>query len=246
MHRVIFYWNGLVVYSYGLMIALGALVSTFLMLQRAEDVPVNKNDLVDVIIFMLLGGIIGGRIVFVLTGWEYFQHNLLETLMVWQGGLAFQGSLLGGALAVWVMLKRKNIPFWSAVDTLIPYVAIGQSFGRLGCYLNGCCYGLISEGPFSVTFPGQIVMRVPTQILYSLGHVLIFIILRSYQETLPSKGRVLALYLMLFSLMRFFFDFLRGDELSSFAGFHLTQILAIGLFLCGMLVYFYSGKLSRK
>lgn len=247
MHPVICQYKGFTIYSYGLFIALGFLVSVALIARRAREISLERNELFDAMFLILLGGIVGGRLLFVLLEWEYFRSNLWQILRIWRGGLAVQGSLIGALLTVGVIFKRKEVSFLSAVDLMIPYAALAQSFGRIGCFLNGCCYGLVSDDLFlGVAYPAETVARIPIQIFYSLGHLAIFVILRVYQGRFPRKGRVFALYLMLFSVMRFFLDRFRGDVLSHLGSLHTTQIFALIFFLTGLVIYVFTGNAKKR
>jgi phosphatidylglycerol:prolipoprotein diacylglycerol transferase len=220
------------------MVALAFLLSTFLILRDARKYGFSRDDVFDCLIAILIGGIIGGRVLFVVLNSEYFARYPLKVLMLNEGGLAIQGAILVAALAGLLMTKIKKLPFWKGSDLVAPYIALGQSIGRIGCFLNGCCYGRATEGALSVTFPGDTVARIPVQIYSSAFLMLIFMVLLSLKDKKPFDGYLFAMYLVLYSFLRFFMDFFRGDDLVSWGGMTLSQLISVGMFACGAIIFF--------
>jgi phosphatidylglycerol:prolipoprotein diacylglycerol transferase len=237
MHRVLFQIGPFTLYSYGLFVAVGFLLSTVLVLRDSEKFGVSRNDVFDCLIVILIGGLIGGRLLFVIINWGYYLRYPLRVFAFYEGGMAIQGALVTAVVSGVLVSRIKKIPFWKVADLIAPYAALGQSMGRIGCFLNGCCYGRIIESGIGVTFPKEAVMRVPTQIYSSLGLLAIFVILMALREKRPFDGYVFAMYLILYSVFRFFIDFLRGDNLVFVFGMRLSQVLSAGLFLCGIVIY---------
>jgi len=130
--------------------------------------------------------------------------------MVQKGGLAWQGSLLAGfVVSVWYIRRHK----WSVssfLDVVAPYIALGQAIGRIGCFLNGCCYG--KPFPGGLFFPVHNAVLHPTQLYDALGLLLIFFILKKYQKIFKIPGQIFLLYLFLASAQRFIIEFFRGDH----------------------------------
>jgi phosphatidylglycerol:prolipoprotein diacylglycerol transferase len=132
-----------------------------------------------------------------------------------------------------VYVKNKKLPLLKILDLMIPFVALAQAIGRIGCLLNGCCFGKISE--FGLYFPVHHQILVPTQLYSSLILIFIFIVLRILQEKPHKQGQVFFAYLVLYSLKRFFIEFWRADNPILIFNLTLFQILSIALFCFALL-----------
>ncbi len=162
MHRIIcriavpftdFSWP---IYSYGLMMMLGFICALALALRRARKEDLDPDVIWDLWMWSLIFGIVGARGLFILQNWQAFQgRSPLAMLYFWEGGLVFYGGVATAALAAVVYLKRKHIPVLKVMDVLAPSLALGLAFGRVGCFLNGCCFGKLSNlpWPLAVRFP---------------------------------------------------------------------------------------------
>jgi len=237
MHRIIFSIGPFTLYSYGLCVAIAFLISTVFILRDAKKNGFKQADILDCLIMVFLSGLIGGRLLYVLINAGYYFDCPLRILMFYEGGLAFQGALVGAVVSGVVVTRVKKLSFRKVADLIVPYMALGQAIGRIGCFLNGCCYGkVISFGP-AVTFPGDAAARMPVQLYSSFILFLFFLFLLKIRKKHFFDGCVFALYLAVYGIFRFFMDFLRGDELSVFFGIKLSQIIGAGTFLCGVLIF---------
>jgi phosphatidylglycerol---prolipoprotein diacylglyceryl transferase len=156
--------------------------------------------------------------------------------MLQHGGLSWFGGLFAGTLGGWYYIRKAHLPLYETLDLLAPFAALGQSIGRIGCFLNGCCYGKVSER-FGLYSQVQGLSLIPTQIYSSILLLAIFIILRLLQERKHSPGRVFASYLILDSIQRFFIEFWRGDHGVLFAGLNAFQIFSIIALCIGIFLY---------
>jgi len=125
-------------------------------------------------------------------------------------------------------LKRKKLPILRVIDLTVPFVALGQSIGRVGCLLNGCCYG--KAAAVGLYFPVHQFILIPVQIYSSILLLVIFVILRFLQERPHREGQILCAYLLLYSVKRFFIEFWRADNPVIFLGLTLFQVLSILMF----------------
>ena len=140
--------------SYGLMIAIGFLVGLFLVLRTARKWGMNDKVLADAAFFVLPIGILGCRLLhIILFPSAYSWDDPLGWIAVWRGGLVFQGGPPAGILFLWWYLPRHGVSFWRTVDAATPFLPLAHGFGRLGCFLNGCCYGKPSDAPWAIAFP---------------------------------------------------------------------------------------------
>ena len=206
----------LTVYGYGAMIAVGILAAWFLADQRAEKHGNSRDHVFFLLICCILGGMLGAKILFWITEWKSLVQDpgfILDTL---SDGFVVYGGILGGILAGYIYCKVQKIKFLSYFDLLMPSVALAQGFGRIGCFLAGCCYGRETDSIFSVTFqnsdfaPNHVAL-IPTQIYSSLLDFLHCLVLLLIARKQKEDGQVAACYLIFYSLGRFVLEFFRGD-----------------------------------
>jgi phosphatidylglycerol:prolipoprotein diacylglycerol transferase len=231
MHPIIAKIGPLYIYSYGFMVALGFALAISLAYKEAARFGINKDKIVDLGIVILLGGLIGARLVFVLMNIKYYVANPLEIINLTKGGLVWYGGFLMGIIAGIVFVKKNNINFWDGADLLAPFIALAQSIGRIGCFLNGCCYGIIAPKDYvlGVKFPYEAVFRHPTQTYESVAMLVVFLILREWQLKRHFKGEIFLGYAMLYSLCRFLLEFLRGDNSKILFGLTIGQVVSAAI-----------------
>jgi phosphatidylglycerol:prolipoprotein diacylglycerol transferase len=215
------------------MLAIAFIVPTYLAgrmgARNPETIAISKQ-LVDFSLWVLISGIIGARIFYVLLNIDSFRNNPWETIMFHHGGLVFYGGLLGAIVGGFCFLKRKKLPLALSVDFISPWIALGHAIGRIGCFLNGCCYGKSTSGLLGVRFPDIPYTIYPTQIFSSLGLLVIFFILQYYYTKSHGSGQVFLAYLCLYSLFRFCIEFFRGDSDPVLRNLSIFQVISIGIF----------------
>jgi phosphatidylglycerol:prolipoprotein diacylglycerol transferase len=221
------------VYSYGLILLIAFVVSSALARIKARKENLSPDAIFNLAFIVFILGILGARIFYISYNLAYYIKNPLEIIMLQYGGLSWFGGLIVGAISGIIYLKNKRLPIYKVLDLIAPFVALGQAIGRVGCLLNGCCYGKESE--LGIYFPVHDRVLIPTQIYSSLILVLIFIILRFLQERPHKEGRIFFIYLLLYSIKRFFIEFLRADNPIVFAGLTLFQIMSIIIFFIALL-----------
>lgn len=247
MYPVLFKVGPFNIYSYGVMVALGFSLAALLICRNASKFDLDKDKMLDMTIIILISGIIGARVFYVLSNFKYYLTKPLEIPDLSKGGLVWYGAFLSAlAAAVWYS-KKNRMKSWSVADLLAPYIALAHAFGRIGCFLNGCCYGIEVSGVTSlgVIFPNDHAIRYPTQIYSSLVLVLLFAVLRAWQERRHFEGEIFLAYCALYSLERFFMEFLRGDNPRIFMGLTLFQLISIVIF-CGSLILFIERAVMWK
>ncbi len=229
MHPEICKLGPLTIYSYGLMLVIAFVVSTLLASSEAKRKGIDPDIIFNLCFTVFISGVIGARIFYVLSNFSYYLRNPLEIIMLQKGGLAWFGGLILGVFSGIYYLKSKKLAAYRIMDLLVPFVALAQSIGRLGCFLNGCCYG--KESAFGIYFPTHDAVLIPTQVYSSLLLVFIFIILRFLQEKPHKDGSIFFAYLILYSAKRFFIEFWRADSPSLALGLTLFQFISIAIFL---------------
>jgi len=227
MHPILFEIGPLTIYSYGVMLALAFACGIWLATRQAKKEKVPANTILDISLVALIAGIIGARILFILRNLNYYLLHPFETIMFWQGGLIYSGGLILGTLCAILFLKVRRLNIWKVVDICTPSLAIGQAIGRIGCFLNGCCFGKpVSWGikfpPGSMAsyeqFSQGLIKSVneyslpvhPTQLYSSFIALIIFLILILVRRRKRFNGELFWLYLFLYAITRSGIQFLRG------------------------------------
>ena len=137
MLPVLFKLGSLTVRTYGVAVAMAFLVSIFLIRSEAKRKGFSPDLAYDIVLFAMIGGILGARLTFAGDHWRDFITNPAQIFAVWQGGLDFQGGLIGGALAVIVLVRIRKLSVGKVADMIVPALALGTAIGRLGCFANG-------------------------------------------------------------------------------------------------------------
>lgn len=229
MHPVICTIGPLTVYSYGLMLVAAFMVATVLARQEARRRGIDPELIFNFSFTALLSGIIGARIFYIAEHIRYYLEYPREIFMLQQGGLSWFGGFTLAVICSSVYLKRKKQPIFKIIDLIVPFLALAQAIGRVGCLLNGCCYGKVSAGGIYFAVHGE--RLIPTQIYSSLLLLAIFIILRFLQDRPHRQGQVFLAYLLLYSVKRFFIEFWRADNPAVIAGLSLFQMISLAIFI---------------
>lgn len=232
------------IHGYGLMIALGILACVLLGMYRAKKYGKDQEAILDIAIYSVIIGFLGAKLLFVIVEFKDFLEDPLALLG--SEGFVVYGGIVAGVLAALVYCKKKNLNFKQYFDLLIPGVAVAQGFGRIGCFLAGCCYGRETTSCLGVVFPeGGFapagVKLLPTQLFASAGDFLIAIILLLAYNKRKHDGDIGALYLLLYGVGRFLIEFLRADERGGFGIFSTSQWISI-LVVAGALILFKRNK----
>jgi phosphatidylglycerol:prolipoprotein diacylglycerol transferase len=242
MHPVLFHIGRLTIYSYGFMIAVGIMVGLFLARRQAAREGIDQDKIIDITFYLLLAALIGSRLLFVLMNFREYVDNPLTILKIWQGGLVFYGGLLPAvAIGIWY-IRRIGLPLWQITDIFAPSLALGHAFGRIGCFLAGCCYGEACALPWAVTFTDsrslapQGIPLHPTQLYSSLSLLILFAFLVFLRKKKTFQGELFWSYIFCYSVGRFFLEFLRGDARGSVLGGVLSTTQAISIPLAGISV----------
>ena len=229
MHPILFIIGPFTIYSFGFMLAVAVILCSFLMSRDAARIGIAKDTVYDFVFWVALSGIIGARIFYVLLNFDFFINTPSEFFQIQHGGLAWQGALILGFAAAIVHLKRKKLPVLQFLDLASPYAALGQAIGRIGCFLNGCCYGQpVSWGPYCPVHDAHL---HPTQIYESAGLVIVWFLLRKFNQTDHPPGRTLVLYMMAAALLRFVVQFFRYDYDPVLLGLGIFQWICVSVFV---------------
>jgi phosphatidylglycerol:prolipoprotein diacylglycerol transferase len=253
-------------HTYGVMIAVGFVVPIYLAVRQARRELIDPNIVLDLAFWILIAAMAGSRILFIIVNADDYIADPVLLIKVWQGGLVFYGGFIGAVAASWYYCYRKGISFLRISDLLIPSVALGHFFGRLGCYSAGCCHG----SPTGVewfgavfTAQGSVVSRSdllgtpihPTQLYEAFGELCIFVLLLFLRPRKRYNGQLLVVWLLLYPAWRFLGEMFRGDvergmlfRWDLFGDFRsellsTSQVVSVGLVGLGVFLYF---TLSKK
>jgi phosphatidylglycerol:prolipoprotein diacylglycerol transferase len=243
MFPVIAHFGFITVYSYGLMLATAVIAASFLLARDAKGIGVAAHVTYDLVFWVVVSGICGARLFYIGLNLEFFARQPLEMLMFYKGGLAWQGSFAGGLLGGIIFIRRQGLPLWRLMDVVAPYIALGHSIGRIGCLLNGCCYG--KPAAWGLYFPVWEERLIPTQLFMAVLQLAIFGVLRAYQRAAGPAGRVFVAYLMLSSVERFVIEFFRADH-EAYGGLSIFQYVCLAIFAAALVISVRLGTATSK
>ncbi len=243
MFPVICQIGPITVYSYGLTLAVAALVCTFLASRDAKKIGIAPGVIPDLTFWTVIAGILGARLFYVLLNLRFFMDHPLEIVMIQNGGLAWHGGLIAATVVGIRFIRKKGLPLLTMLDLVAPYAALGESIGRIGCFLNGCCYG--REVSWGIYFPVHHAHLYPTQLYATGGLFVLFFVLRYYRKVSKIPGDVFVLYLFGAALLRFVIEFFRADHYVLVLGLSVYQWVCVALMVTASYVHLRLKSRSR-
>jgi len=246
VHPIALNLGSLPIRWYGVMMALAFLACLWTATRRARLANVSSEVIADVTLWVMVGSIIGARFVYVTTYWkqEFSDQPFREVFMIQHGGLVFYGGLIGASLACIAYVRLKKLPLWKVADILTPSVPLGCFFGRIGCLLNGCCYGRACNLPWAIRFPADNPLGPPTypvhptEIYDSLLNLCLYAFLAWLYRRKKFDGQVFGVYLVCYAVLRSFVETFRGDypEHQHYLGGWATpaHLVSIMIFITGL------------
>lgn len=259
MHPILFnipILGYITIHTYGVMVVAGMIAGILWITYESRRLGYDTGKILDLIFYVIVSGVIGSRIFYLMVNdpgrivkepWSMF--------MIWEGGLVFHGGVVFALIVMVIIARKQRFPIASIVDIFAPALAIGHAFGRIGCLMAGCCHGRpAGEAWYSIVFPNDPasfappgIGLYPTQIIESIGEVIIFVILVLFRKYKRFEGQVFALYLMIYSILRFLNELLRGESDRGYIikdSLSVGQGMSIALFIIGILimVFGYSRK----
>jgi phosphatidylglycerol:prolipoprotein diacylglycerol transferase len=216
---------------YGIMVALAIVtLVTWALIVTRKDPRLTKDIVLNAALVGIPFGIVGARLLHVIDNWSYYSQHLNE--IVGGSGLAIYGAVLGAALGIWIYSRFRKISFGHLADVIAPGIILAQAIGRVGCTLNGCCYGLECDLPWAITYTnpeslGPLGIPVhPTQVYEIIYNLIVFGVLLALRKRFRPDGSLFLIYLTLYSLWRFGIDFIREGTPFLF-GLHEAQVVSI-------------------
>lgn len=230
---------------WGIMVALGFIIGSYIVVKEAKRRKIDTNKIYNLIFYIILGGIIGARIAYIIEYWKTIS-SFIDIFKIWQGGLSFIGGLIGALISVFIYIKRNKLNFWKTADIFAPALAIGHAIGRIGCYITGLHIGKITTVPWAVMVNNEI--RHQTALYSIIAESANFLILWKLRTKKLFNGFLFLLYLMMYSIERFIIDFFRVDTL--YYGLTATQWALIFVFFISVFLFIkfkkqYGGEINE-
>jgi len=247
--------------TYGVFLAIAFLCAIFVTVKLAERDGLPRERIYDLSLWMLLASLVGSKILMLFTEPEYRDNPVqLLSLDFLRSGGVFYGGLLGAVIAGYLLMKRYKLPWWKTADACAPGIAIGNFFGRQGCFAAGCCWGKPTSLPWGVKFSelGHEITGVPidahlhpTQLYESFAMLLVFVFLLWLHKRKRFSGQVILVYALLYSIIRFAIEFVRDDPrgdvlgLTTLTGLSTSQMISLVIGI-GALILLITRNRSSK
>ena len=219
MFPVLFRIGSFEIRSYGVMISIGILAGLYLASKETRRRGLNPPLMWEFAPLAVISGLLGARLLYVFTHMHYFSGSPLQMLNFRAGGLSFYGGFGAGIIAAVFFTKRRGVSFMKFADCGAPGVIMALSIGRLGCLLNGCCYGKPSDAPWAIVFTNPASSALlnlplhPAQAYEAAGNLLIFACLWAVRKRNMPEGTLFFLMILLYSALRFMLEHFRADTL---------------------------------
>jgi len=255
MHSELIRLGPIIIHSYGACLAVSILLCYFVLVKLGRPLGYSSDFVSSLLTVLIVSGLIGARIFYVVEHWSHYSQHPAEIIKVWEGGLMFYGGLILSAVALIIFIRFQKKPIAEVLDIIVTAVPLGHAVGRIGCFLNGCCYGRTSQSCLAVQYPrGSIPWAehiqhkiiasdavcsapvLPTQLIEAALNFAIFIILLLLFRRKRRAGEQVAAYMMLYAVVRFIVEYSRADERLYIGPFSISQTISIALFTIGLLL----------
>jgi phosphatidylglycerol:prolipoprotein diacylglycerol transferase len=262
MWRVLFIIPGLNLrlHSFSIMMLIACFGAVELAARRARRERLNPEAVYGLSFWLISGGFIGARLWFFIQNPGTLTH-WTDLFKIWQGGIVFYGCIMGGLIGSVLYWLRHPFPFRAMADAVAPALTFGATVGRLGCFLNGCCYGAPCDVPWAMRFPAGTAVWMnhveaglipawsatslpvhPKQLYAALSGLMILGLLLAYYPRRRRDGEVMVMLMITYPITRFLYEFYRGDAGGTFAGLAVSQYISLALLACGLVAWY---RLSR-
>ncbi len=253
MYPDLFSIGPITIHTYGIFVAAGIFCGVFLAMKLAEKEGISPVLISNMCFWMVISGIFGARLVYVLMNLNYYIKFPLDIIQIWKGGLVFSGGLITSCLVGGWYIRKYRLSFWLVGDIIAPSVALGQAIGRIGCFMAGCCYGKPTNLPWAVTFhtpPSLAPLNIPlhpTQLYHCLACTIIFFCLMILRKHKSFEGQIFLWYLLMHSLQRIIIERFRGDLYPFIGQMTATQFISLVILLTsGIMIILKTTKNKNK
>lgn len=261
MYPELFHIGSFPINTYGVFLALAFLCAIFIAVKLAARDGLPKEKIYDLSLWMLLSSLIGSKVLMLFTEPEYRDHPLqLLSLDFLRSGGVFYGGLIGAVATGYFLMKRYKLPWWKTADACAPGIAVGNFFGRQGCFAAGCCWGKPTSLPWGMKFtelgheitgvPTNVYLH-PTQLYESFAMLGVFLFLLWLHKRRQFSGQVILVYALLYSTIRFLIEFVRDDPrgdilgLTSLTGLSTSQLISLVVGLSALILLIVRYRRAR-
>lgn len=249
INNVAFNIFGRDVYWYGIIIAFAMLLGLFLAKKDKNKFGISWENIIDFLVYAIVVAIVFARMYFVIFKWDYYSNHLNEIFQIWNGGIAIYGAIIGAILTAIIFCKVKKISFFSLCDFCTPYLALGQSIGRWGNFVNREAYGGATNSIFRMgIFDNELQKYIfvhPTFLYEAIITFCIFVVLMIMRKNRKFEGQFFYLYIILYGIGRAIVEGMRTDSLM-LGSFRVSQILAIISAIVFGIIYIINLKKIEK
>ena len=270
MHEIALTIGSLKIHWYGIMVALGFVLAILVLLKERTRAGITADNMFDLGLIAVFGGVFGARLFYVIQFHHQFAGKPLEVFRIDKGGLVFYGGFLLAFLVVWRYCRWKKISFLRVMDIFAPAVAMGHASGRIGCFLQGCCFGRPTSSWPSAVFPAgsapalrypaepadlyagvrtacDSLPLIPVQLYEAACNFLIALLLIWLLKKIRRPGGVAAIYLAAYAVMRFCMELMRGDHTDHIGMFTPSQAIALFVMLpVAAVVFYFAGRKAKQ
>ncbi|MBN2383668.1 prolipoprotein diacylglyceryl transferase [bacterium] len=245
MHPILIHIGPIPIRSYGFMIVCGFLVGVWLAIRRGRKVGITPETVIDLCFAILLSALIGSKLLHLIIFWPDYlvdiprlRHHPIDLFVYLGSGLIFFGGLIAAIPTAIFFVRKRKLGIWTVADVLAPSIPLAHGFGRIGCFLAGCCFGKLCEAPWAVTFHNPNSMAPlgiplhPTQLYSAFWNFSLAAILLLLGPRLKRSGQLFWMYILLYPIGRFVIEFYRADQ----RGFILSGALSTSQFIGIVLV----------
>lgn len=238
---------------YGVMAAVGFLLGSAVLFRLRKIIGISEDRCSGVLLVAMIAGVVGARIFYVVQFWHYYRNDLAAIFRVDQGGLVFYGGFILSIVSIGVYCRIHKLDFIRLLDLFTPAIAIAHCCGRIGCFLNGCCYGKASNGWFSVNYPAgsDAALRypgtgvMPVQLIEAGENIIAFFVFYQIAKR-TRRGVAVSAYFISYGVLRFINEFWRGDNPRIFGLLTPAQLIGVVLIPTGVAMLLYFLKYDRK
>lgn len=251
MHPILIKIGPFALYSYGLMMALGVLTGLAVVDAESRRNNWNRDVMWRLVVFTFLVGLLGSRIVYVITLLNDRSADLIAVLFNMRAGFVYYGGLIASWLFLIGYLKAKRLPFWPVLDAFAMAICLGLAVGRVGCLLGGCCYGIPTKRPWGVVMLQESALGPlhPVQAYEAIALVAIFAVLWFRRRSQRYQGEAVVWFVGLYAIIRYILEFWRGDLIRGYVideWLTTSQFLSIPLLVCAIVLHIRLSHRRRR
>lgn len=235
---------GLQIHFYSIFFILGISAGCLVFVFGDKKLKAYREQLLDCYLYIIIGVMIGSKLLYILLNIQYFIEDIS---LLWEGfrrGFLFYGGFIGAVFAAVLFFRKKQLPVWAFIDAAAPAIPLGHAIGRIGCIFAGCCYGTPTDLPWGIVYPSACPIApagIPLH-PYPVYELLLNLILFGFLLLIKGKvkvgGRLMSMYLMGYSMIRFGLDYVRGDFKHYYWGLSNSQWISILMFVIGISAFF--------